>query len=183
MILSEEIAMMRTSQPSTTAMGVVLCGALCLAGCEVGAPEKATSVQGEFHVLVGQLFAFDERAQGAKAHHEDHEWWEFKGDDMTLRMAGRFDVTATTGMQSSLDLNRNNLLLKFIHPTSNQPITCATAQQPEGEIMRVIDDEERNSGHFKITFTTCRHFYDETAVTDLPLPLVVRGDFSGIQAR
>lgn len=151
-------------------------------GSDADGGSVSQSATGSFNIFIGGLSALDNRSSKAKAYRQDHDYWEFKNSETKLRISGRFE-SDDANMQSSLGLIRNNVFLQFNHPETQQAVTCKPAQKPEGEIMRMINDDGSSSGNLKVSFSECRITNTDTPATRIDLPLVVRGEFKNIPQR
>ncbi|MCB1582926.1 MAG: hypothetical protein R3E90_01325 [Marinicella sp.] len=155
-----------------------------LGGCgsEAGGRSVSQSTTGSFNIFIGGLFALNSQSNKAKAYHQDHNYWEFKNVEAKLRVSGRFE-SDDAAMQPSLGLIRNNVVLQFKHPETQQSVTCKPAQKPQGEIMRMVNNDDSSSGHLKVSFTECRITNTDTSATNIDLPLMVRGEFKNTPQR
>ncbi len=145
--------------------------------CHSSSNSSADSQSGfSFEVQIADLYTFNQQAKRAKSLNHRNNMWEFRGDMMLLRMAGRFD----DGTESSLDLTYNNVFLQFNHVVDGKKtsISCKPNQRPKGSITRATQGGQTSSGTFRLEFERCYQTYTEQAVNELPMPLVVTGTFN-----
>lgn len=137
--------------------------------------------QGRFEVLVGDLLKFDHNGKRAKSFDYEHDYWEFKADGATLRMAGRLPENSPGVEQTSIDLEYNNVYLEFTYQNDGKRsrISCKPAQRPAGQIKRTVNSDLSSSGTFNIEFVLCRNTYTETTA-EIATPVTVKGQFENV---
>ncbi len=163
---------------STHNMALLVC-VLLTPACHSPANNSARGqAEASFEVQIADLYTFNHQDKRAKSLSHRNAMWEFRGDRMLLRMAGRFDDEGET----SLDLIYNNVFLQFNHVVDGKKVhvSCKPNHRPKGTITRTTQGDQTSSGTFRLEFERCRQTHTEQVINDFSLPLVVTGTFNSI---